>query len=138
MAPAGSIASPSRRFPLPDLVATGVPSLAEVRMPRHPFLPLLASSIVIMAAVALAAPPETRRPPALDRARIIDLSHTFDQRTLYWPTAPSGFQLTSLHRGPTAAGFFYSANSFCAPEHGGTHMDAPLHFAQGRQAVDQV
>jgi kynurenine formamidase len=107
-------------------------------MPRHPFLPILASSVVIIAAVALAAPPEPRRPPALDRARIIDLSHSFDQRTLYWPTATSGFQLTSLHRGRTPAGFFYSANSFCAPEHGGTHMDAPVHFAEGRQTLDQV
>lgn len=107
-------------------------------MPRHPLLPVLTSSAVIVAAVALAAPAEPLRPPALDRARIIDLSHTFDQRTLYWPTATSGFQLTVLHRGPTPAGFFYAANSFCAPEHGGTHMDAPVHFAEGRQALDQV
>jgi len=106
-------------------------------MPRHLFLPILASSLVTIAAVA-PAPPEPRRPPALDRARIIDLSHTFDQRTLYWPTATSGFQMTSVHRGRTPAGFFYSANSFCAPEHGGTHMDAPVHFAEGRQALDQV
>jgi kynurenine formamidase len=107
-------------------------------MPRHPFLPILASSLVAIGAVARAAPPEPRRPPALDRARIIDLSHTFDQRTLYWPTATSGFQLTSVHHGRTPAGFFYSANSFCAPEHGGTHLDAPVHFAEGRQALDQV
>jgi len=68
----------------------------------------------------------------------VDLSHGFDGRTLYWPTAPSGFQLTTIHRGKVPAGFFYSSNSFCAPEHGGTHLDAPVHFAEGRQAVDEV
>jgi len=106
-------------------------------MPKHPSVRLLAGSLMA-AAAAVAATPGPPRPPALDRARIVDLTHTFDQQTLYWPTATSGFQLTSLHRGKTAAGFFYSANSFCAPEHGGTHMDAPVHFAEARQALDQV
>jgi kynurenine formamidase len=101
--------------------------------------PVPALAVVLLAAAALpAAPTKDRRPPALDQARVVDLSHSFDQRTLYWPTAPSGFQLTNLHRGLTPAGFFYSANSFCAPEHGGTHMDAPVHFAEGRLALDQV
>lgn len=106
-------------------------------MPRHLSVRLLAGSLVT-AAATLAATPEPRRPPALDRARIIDLTHTFDQRTLYWPTATSGFQLTTLHRGRTPAGFFYSAHSFCAPEHGGTHMDAPVHFSEGGHNLDQV
>ena len=106
-------------------------------MPNRPSVRLVPLSAVI-AAAALAAAPGPRRPPALDKARLVDLSHRFDERTLYWPTAPSGFQLTSLHKGRTPAGFFYSANSFCAPEHGGTHMDAPVHFAEGRQALDEV
>lgn len=106
-------------------------------MPNRPSFRLLPVSLV-MAASALAAAPGPRRPPALDHAKLIDLSHRFDERTLYWPTAPSGFQLTTVHRGKTPAGFFYSANSFCAPEHGGTHMDAPVHFAEGRQALDEV
>ena len=38
----------------------------------------------------------------------------------------------------TEGGFFYSANSFCAPEHGGTHLDAPIHFARGRRTADQI
>jgi kynurenine formamidase len=68
----------------------------------------------------------------------LDLTHPYDTTTLYWPTAPSGFKLTELHRGKTPAGFFYAANSFCAPEHGGTHMDAPIHFAEGGRGLDQV
>src|SRR5262249_29023420 len=39
---------------------------------------------------------------------------------------------------PTAAGYFYSAYSFCTPEHGGTHMDAPIHFAEGGATVDRI
>jgi kynurenine formamidase len=77
--------------------------------------------------------------PGLDlaRARIVDLTHPFAADTLYWPTSTSGFEHKELHRGPTPAGFFYSAYSFCAPEHGGTHVDAPSHFAEsGRGAGD--
>ena len=106
-------------------------------MPNRPSVRLVPVSLVIAGAALLAAP-GPRRPPALDQARLVDLTHRFDERTLYWPTAPSRFQLTTLHKGRTPAGFFYSANSFCAPEHGGTHMDAPVHFAEGRQPVDEV
>src|SRR5207245_8239791 len=74
----------------------------------------------------------------LSKTRMVDLTHPFDEHTLYWPTAPSGFKLTRLHYGPTEGGFFYSANSFCAPEHGGTHLDAPVHFAPGGWTTDEV
>jgi kynurenine formamidase len=74
----------------------------------------------------------------LNTARVVDLTHPFDEKTPYWPTSPSGFELKRLHYGPTDAGYFYSANSFCAPEHGGTHLDAPIHFAEGKPAVDQI
>jgi kynurenine formamidase len=91
-------------------------------------------SIATAAALVLAA-----APPLIDlaRARIVDLSHTFDAKTLYWPTSPSGFELKELHKGATPAGFFYAAYAFCAPEHGGTHLDAPSHFAAtGRSPAD--
>jgi len=74
----------------------------------------------------------------LATAEVVDLSHPFDERTIYWPTAPSTFQLTRLHHGLTPGGFFYAANSFCTPEHGGTHFDAPIHFAEGRRSADAV
>ena len=78
--------------------------------------------------------------PAIDLAayRLVDLTYPFDAETIYWPTAPSGFELERLSYGPTAAGFFYAANRFSAPEHGGTHLDAPIHFAEGRQTVDEL
>jgi len=78
------------------------------------------------------------QPVDLRTARVVDLTHAFDEKSVYWPTAPSGFELKRLHFGPTDAGYFYAANSFCAPEHGGTHLDAPIHFAEGQPAVDQI
>jgi D-alanyl-D-alanine dipeptidase/kynurenine formamidase len=74
----------------------------------------------------------------LAHARAIDLTYAFDAQTLYWPTASSGFVLDRLAFGPSPAGFFYAANAFCAPEHGGTHLDAPLHFAADHWAADAI
>ncbi|HEX9305725.1 MAG TPA: cyclase family protein [Thermoanaerobaculia bacterium] len=97
---------------------------------------------VVLAAVSGKAV-EGRKPakvlaPDLRSARIVDLTHPFDADTIYWPTSPTRFQMTTLASGLTEGGWFYSANSFCAPEHGGTHMDAPIHFARGQKTADQI
>ncbi len=99
---------------------------------------LVAGLAVGIAPAEGAAPSAPPSAPDLRTARVVDLSHPFDERTLYWPTAPSGFKLERLHFGQTDGGFFYSAYAFCAPEHGGTHLDAPIHFGEGRWPVDQV
>ena len=85
-----------------------------------------------------AQPP--RAAPAVDLARVelVDLTHAFDARAPYWPTAPSGFRLDTLAYGRTPGGYFYSSFAFAAPEHGGTHLDAPIHFAQGGRAADAI
>lgn len=69
--------------------------------------------------------------------RWIDLSHSFSDETVYWPTAEP-FKLETVAAGVTEKGYFYSAYQFCAAEHGGTHLDAPVHFSEGRKSVDQV
>jgi kynurenine formamidase len=69
---------------------------------------------------------------------VIDLTHPFNEQTIYWPTSPSAFELDTLAYGHTPASFFYSAFAFSTPEHGGTHLDAPIHFAEGGHTVDQV
>ena len=74
----------------------------------------------------------------LRTARLIDLSHAYDDDTLFWPTSPSPFELTELAYGPADGGYFYAAYSFCTPEHGGTHLDAPIHFAEGGSTVGDV
>lgn len=102
---------------------------------RRTPLPLLA--LLLFPALALAA--EARRPPIdLQGVRVVDLTYAFDEKTLYWPTAPSTFKLDRLSYGKTEAGFFYAANAFCTPEHGGTHLDAPIHFAAGKRTADQI
>ena len=68
---------------------------------------------------------------------LIDLTHPFDQTTIYWPTE-DGFQLNRRAYGFTDTGYFYAANRIDTAEHGGTHIDAPIHFFQDRQTVDQI
>ncbi len=74
----------------------------------------------------------------LSRQRLVDLTHAFNAKTLYWPTATSGFQLQQLAYGKTPGGYFYSSYAYAAPEHGGTHLDAPIHFHDGGLAVDRL
>ena len=68
----------------------------------------------------------------------IDLTYSFDAQTLYWPNNPTGFKLDTQTNGITPLGFYYSSNSFSGPEHGGTHLDAPIHFAKDHQTADQI
>lgn len=74
----------------------------------------------------------------LERVRVVDLSHAFDEDTIYWPTSPSEFELEVLQDGPADGGFYYRANRFCTPEHGGTHLDAPVHFAKGARDAAEI
>jgi kynurenine formamidase len=67
----------------------------------------------------------------------IDLSHDFSDDTIYWVTAEP-FKRTTVAEGMTDKGYYYSAYNFSAAEHGGTHIDAPVHFAQGAKTVDQI
>ena len=73
----------------------------------------------------------------LSRYALVDLTHSYNDETIYWPTAPTTFTRTRDAWGETPGGYFYSSFSFCTPEHGGTHLDAPLHFAaNARSAAD--
>jgi kynurenine formamidase len=56
------------------------------------------------------------------------MTHTLDEEHVYWPTAQQ-FELERVAAGETEAGYWYAANNFSAAEHGGTHLDAPWHFA---------
>lgn len=67
----------------------------------------------------------------------LDLTHDYSSETVYWPTAEP-FKLGTVAAGMTKKGYYYSAYEFCAAEHGGTHIDAPIHFAQGGKTVDEI
>ena len=73
----------------------------------------------------------------IEGARVVDLSYAYDEETIFWPTE-DGFTLEKEFDGITPGGFYYAANRFKAPEHGGTHIDAPVHFAKGKATVDQL
>ena len=98
-------------------------------------LPVVLATLLVACS---APPPEpaASRAPALP-ATIVDLTHAFDADTIYWPTE-AGFQLEQVAHGMTEKGYFYAANRFCAAEHGGTHLDAPIHFFEGGHAADEI
>ena len=80
----------------------------------------------------------TDQNPAFGEAEWIDLTHPFSANTLYWPNNPKGFTRDTLFEGMTDKGYYYSSFDFYAPEHGGTHLDAPVHFAEGKKSVDEL
>lgn len=69
--------------------------------------------------------------------KIIDLSHDYSAETIYWVTAKE-FHLDTVFKGQTDKGFYYAANNFTTAEHGGTHIDAPIHFVENGQSVDEI
>ena len=73
----------------------------------------------------------------LSNGRWIDLTHEFSEQTIYWPTAEP-FEKSTVFQGITERGYYYSAYNYQAAEHGGTHLDAPIHFYQGRNTVEQI
>lgn len=87
--------------------------------------------LVLFASMTIAAA------AGIDENKVIDLTYAFDEHTVYWPTAES-FHLEVVSSQKTTAGYWYAANNICMAEHGGTHMDAPIHFAEGKHAADQV
>ena len=67
----------------------------------------------------------------------IDLSHDFSEETIYWPTSET-FKSETVFMGKTDKGFYYAAKNYSASEHGGTHVDAPIHFSEGKNTVDEI
>jgi len=74
---------------------------------------------------------------AIDTQKLIDMTYPFAADTLYWPTAKP-FRLETVAEGKTPQGYWYSSNNYSASEHGGTHLDAPIHFAEGKWTTEQI
>jgi kynurenine formamidase len=105
---------------------------------------VLALSTCVLAGFAIAsiggaiAGDSTRERAAASALRgLVDLSHPFNEQTIYWPTAER-FTLTQVAEGETEGGWYYAANNFAAAEHGGTHLDAPIHFARGGDKANEI
>ena len=80
---------------------------------------------------------QTADQPAFPQGTWLDLSYDYSSETIYWPTSEP-FRFDTVFAGHTEAGFYYTAYKFCSAEHGGTHMDAPIHFSEGKKSVDQL
>lgn len=94
----------------------------------------------LLAAVACSAPPS---PPSssgggsFSAGELVDLSHSYGVDTIFWPTADP-FRLETVSGGMTPQGYYYAANNFFTAEHGGTHVDSPIHFSAGGETVDEI
>jgi kynurenine formamidase len=101
--------------------------------------------LVVVALMAGCTSPAQQAPPAASTAtaaaptpaRYVDLSHDLGPESIFWPTAET-FRLETVADGVTPGGFYYASNKYSGSEHGGTHLDAPIHFAQGRWTTDQI
>ena len=76
-------------------------------------------------------------PLALEHSRLIDLTHAFGADTIVWPTEHD-FRLVVQQEGEAPDGYYYASNRLEMAEHGGTHIDAPIHFARGGQKLDEI
>ena len=86
--------------------------------------------ILILTLLFSACKNESAEIPKSVNKTIIDLTHEFSEETVYWVTARE-FDLDTVFQGQTDKGYYYSAYDFSTAEHGGTHIDAPVHFAAG-------
>lgn len=95
----------------------------------------LSLQLIVVCGCASSAPTTTA--PRIDTSKLVDLSYPYGPDTIYWPTAQQ-FKMQRVAFGRTLAGYFYYANNIATAEHGGTHMDAPLHFAESKRTADKV
>ena len=94
-------------------------------------------SLALITGFATTLADAQQRTAGFPAGTIVDLSYAFDSSTVYWPTAEM-FHLEKDFEGTTEQGYYYSAYRYSAAEHGGTHIDAPVHFARGHSSVDEI
>jgi kynurenine formamidase len=101
---------------------------------------IVAAVMVAAVAIALGSGGDVaaqKLAPAIHEARVVDLTYPFDATTIYWPTAKA-FEWQKESWGQSPRGYFYAAARYAASEHGGTHLDSPIHFYEERATVDEI
>jgi kynurenine formamidase len=98
---------------------------------------IMIASFIVCSACSHKKPIEKATSKDLSKSKIIDLTYTFSKETIYWVTARE-FELDVVYKGDTDKGYFYAANNFATAEHGGTHIDAPIHFSKTGQTVEEI
>ena len=69
--------------------------------------------------------------------KVVDLTYAFTAETIYWPTNKT-FVHEKTAWGINKQGYWYSSANIAASEHGGTHLDAPIHFSEKGWTSDQI
>ncbi len=100
--------------------------------------PVFIALLMVWLASCTTAPSATDPVNLFSGGTWTDLTYDFSDKTIYWPNNPEGFRLDTQFKGHTDAGFYYESYAFYAPEHGGTHLDAPIHFAEGKWSADEI
>ncbi|MGB6430768.1 MAG: cyclase family protein [Candidatus Acidiferrales bacterium] len=72
---------------------------------------------------------------ASGQTRVVDLTYAIAAGLPSWPGSPATFEATV---NATIAKDGHFARTFTLYEHYGTHMDAPAHFAEGKETLDQI
>ncbi len=92
--------------------------------------------LVVLTVVACNNASQQQRPIDV-KERLVDLTYAFDARTIYWPNAQP-FKWEEESWGKSAGGYWYAAARYSASEHGGTHLDSPIHFSEGKLTIDAI
>jgi kynurenine formamidase len=71
------------------------------------------------------------------KEKLLDMTYPYDENSIYWPTAKP-YHMEKVSWGISEGGWWYASNEFSASEHGGTHADAPIHFAENGRTIDQI
>ncbi len=93
--------------------------------------------LYVLAGAGCAAGQLRLDPLSLEESRLVDLTHSFGADTIVWPTEQD-FRLVVQQAGETPGGYYYASNRLEMAEHGGTHIDAPVHFHKRGRTLDQV
>lgn len=96
----------------------------------RPFLFIAAIISVILFAATV---PSSAGP----KEKLVDMTFPFSEDSIYWPT-DKPFTPTTVFKGITPGGWWYASNQYAASEHGGTHVDAPIHFSEKGRTIGQV
>src|SRR5215467_10420282 len=98
---------------------------------------LLSPCLLVFTSLAFGQSSTAEMPFALDQSKLVDLTYSFDPNTIYWPNGEA-FHWEKERWGKTHAGTWYASARYAASEHGGTHIDSPIHFAEGKPTVDEI
>lgn len=73
---------------------------------------------------------------SLPSDKLVDLSHSFNNQTIFWED-DAAFKLNVSLQGSTGEDW-YQADVMELATHGGTHLDAPIHFAPNTWSISEI